>query len=116
MEHYQLCGILAVQSTPVTARDGRLIGVISTHWREAHAPSEKELRLLDVLARQAADFFERRRTQEALQKSEQRLQRMLETEAFGMIFFDLTGTVIHANEAFLKMTGYTQAAVESRTL
>jgi PAS domain S-box-containing protein len=116
LRHYQLCGIRAVQSTPVTSRDGRLIGVISTHWREVHSPSEKELRLLDVLARQAADFFERRRTQEALQKSERRLQRMSETEAFGLIYFDMTGTVVFANEAFRKMTGYTEADVASRTL
>lgn len=116
MERYRLCGILAVQSTPVTARDGRLIGVISTHWRKVHVPGERELRLLDVLARQAADFFERRRAQNALQKSEQRLQRMSETEGFGMIFFDGTGTIVHANEAFLKMTGYTEKDVESRAL
>lgn len=83
---------------------------------EVHVPGERELRLLDVLARQAADFFERRGAQKALQKSEQRLQRMSETEGFGMIYFDTTGTIIHANEAFLKMTGYTLEDIASRAL
>src|SRR5262249_5494664 len=53
LEYFRLSGIRAVLSTPLIARDGRLVGVISTHWREVHRPSERELRLFDVLARQA---------------------------------------------------------------
>ena len=49
----------AVQSTPLVSRDGRPIGMISTHWKSPHTPAEGELRLLDVLARQAADLIER---------------------------------------------------------
>ena len=63
---FELCGIRAVQSTPLITRDGRVVGVISTHWRRVHTPDERELPLLDILARHAADFFERRRAQEAL--------------------------------------------------
>jgi CheY-like chemotaxis protein len=33
--------------------------MISTHWRAPHEPAERELRLMDVLARQAADLIER---------------------------------------------------------
>lgn len=32
--------------------------MISTHWRQEHQPAEHELRLLDLLARQAADLIE----------------------------------------------------------
>jgi two-component system CheB/CheR fusion protein len=69
LRYYSLCGIRAVQSTPLTTREGRLVGMISTHWREAHTPEERELLLFDVLVRQAADFFERRRATEALHKT-----------------------------------------------
>ncbi len=55
-------GIHAVQSTPLLSRNGRLLGMISTHWRRPHEPAEGELRLLDVLARQAADLIERSHT------------------------------------------------------
>ena len=54
-------GIRAKQSTPLYSRDGELVGMLSTHWRDVHAPSERELTLLDILARQAADLLERRR-------------------------------------------------------
>jgi GAF domain-containing protein len=69
LRHYRLSGITAVQSTPLTTRDGQLIGMISTHWRQRHEPSERDLALLDVLARQAADVLERRRVQEGLRAS-----------------------------------------------
>src|SRR5262249_40032161 len=52
---YRLSGIRAVQSTPLLSRSGQLLGMISTHWRQPHQPAERALRLLDVLARQAAD-------------------------------------------------------------
>ena len=51
-------GIRAIQSTPLLSRTGQAIGMISTHWRQPHQPSERDLRLFDVLARQAADLIE----------------------------------------------------------
>jgi two-component sensor histidine kinase len=33
--------------------------MISTHWHQPHQPAKQDLRLLDVLARQAADLIER---------------------------------------------------------
>ena len=38
--------------------------MISTHWKAVHQPSERELRLLDILARQAADVIERKQREE----------------------------------------------------
>jgi two-component system NtrC family sensor kinase len=52
--------------------------MISTHWREAHEPSERDLRMLDILARQAADLIERRRAEEALRESREQLRRQAE--------------------------------------
>jgi signal transduction histidine kinase len=37
--------------------------MISTHWCEVHTPSERELRMLDVLARQATDLIENAQTE-----------------------------------------------------
>src|SRR5262249_39830004 len=47
-------GVRAVISTPLMSSRGNLLGMISTHFREPHHPSERELRLLDILARAAA--------------------------------------------------------------
>jgi PAS domain S-box-containing protein len=48
--------------------------------------------------------------------AEQRLKRVLETEAVGVLFFDHGGTVIDANDVFLRMTGYTRGTIERREL
>src|ERR1041385_2132894 len=40
-------GVRAVQSTPLLSSAGNLLGMISTHFRIPHRPSERELRLID---------------------------------------------------------------------
>jgi PAS domain S-box-containing protein len=67
---YLQTGIHAVQTTPLVSRSGKLLGMISTHWRQPHQPSERDLGLLDVLARQAADLIERKQWEEALAERE----------------------------------------------
>jgi GAF domain-containing protein len=41
-------GFRAVQSTPLFSRSGEPLGMISTHFRQPHRPSERELRLTDL--------------------------------------------------------------------
>ena len=59
---YELSGLVAVQSTPLVSRDGRVLGMMSTHWRRFHQPADRDLAEFDVLARQAADALESMRT------------------------------------------------------
>jgi PAS domain S-box-containing protein len=72
-------GIRSCQTTPLFARDGTLVGMISTHWCVPHRSSDRDLRLLDILARQTADFIERQQAEGSLRKSEERLRLLAET-------------------------------------
>ena len=56
-------GVRAVQSVPLMSSGGKLLGIMSTHFSEPHRPSEQELRLMDLLARQTADYLERKRVE-----------------------------------------------------
>ena len=56
---YRQTGIIAVQSTPLVTSEGRLVGMISTHWDKPHLPSSGRFHEMDVLARQAADVVGR---------------------------------------------------------
>jgi signal transduction histidine kinase len=67
-------GILAAQSTPLRSRAGEIVGMISTHWTRPHRPSERDLLLLDILARQAADLIERRKAEDTLRANERALR------------------------------------------
>jgi PAS domain S-box-containing protein len=60
----------AVQSTPLFGRSGDFLGMISTHFRTAHRPEESELRIVDLFARQAADFIEHHRLRAQERKAE----------------------------------------------
>jgi len=70
-------GVRAVQSTPLITRSGEMIGVISTHYREPRVPSEEELRLLDLLARQAADLIERMNHKQQLDSYARKLEGLV---------------------------------------
>lgn len=67
-------GIRAAQSTPLISRSGELVGMITTHWKACHTPSERELRQLDILARLAADLIERKTQDEEARRREERLR------------------------------------------
>jgi signal transduction histidine kinase/ActR/RegA family two-component response regulator len=69
-------GIRSMQSTPLRSRDGNLIGMLSTHWSTTYEPSERQLQLLDILAREAADLIKRTRDEALLRESEARLKQM----------------------------------------
>ncbi|MGZ4959467.1 MAG: GAF domain-containing protein, partial [Methylomonas sp.] len=67
---YLETGILAVLTTPLVSRSGELLGMLSTHWRDTHEPTDGEQRALDVLARQAADLLAQKRAEAVLQTAE----------------------------------------------
>ncbi|WP_148661197.1 PAS domain S-box protein [Flavisolibacter tropicus] len=76
-EAFRLSGIKAVQSTPLVSRTGKILGMLSTHWRSAHEPAERELSLLDVLARQMADLIERKQAQDELKEFNASLEQQI---------------------------------------
>jgi len=58
---YHDTAIRSVQSTPLFSRQGALVGMLSTHWNRPYEPSPRDLRNLDILARQAADIMDQQR-------------------------------------------------------
>ena len=76
-------GAHAVQSTPLVSRSGRVLGMFSTHYQRApQQPSERALRLLDILARQAADLIEHKQGEEALRAKEADLELVINQTPF----------------------------------
>jgi PAS domain S-box-containing protein len=73
---YRNVGIRAVQSTPLFSRRGKLVGMISTHWKDVHELSERDLRFFDILARLAADLIERKTDDDELRRREERARTL----------------------------------------
>jgi len=74
----KLGGFRAVYSTPLITNRGNLIGVLCAHFVEPHRPSPRQMRLMDLYARMAADIIESNQLHHEVQlKLEEREQLLL---------------------------------------
>ena len=74
-------GFRTVQATPLFGRDRKLIGMLSTHFRQVRPFRERELRLTDLYATVAAGFIQRKQNEEALRRADQRKDEFIATLA-----------------------------------
>jgi PAS domain S-box-containing protein len=101
-------GVRAVQSTPLVDRSGRLVGMLSTHYRAPRLPAERDLRFLDTLAREAADFIERSGAERALRASEERFRRYFELGLIGMVMTSPMKGCMEVNDRACEIFGYSR--------
>ena len=108
LEHFRLSGVRAVQSTPLVSRTGKVVGVISTHWKKVATPSDRSLRLLEVVARQAADLIERARVEESLRASEEKFRILSEASPALIWYDDADGNCVYVNQRYVEFSGKTR--------
>jgi PAS domain S-box-containing protein len=77
------------RAMPVRRKDGTLVGWFGTN----------------------TDITARLETERLLRESEERFRRALEIETVGVLFFDTEGAITEANDAFLRMAGFTREDV-----
>jgi PAS domain S-box-containing protein len=96
-------GVRAVQSTPLVSRSGKALGMFSTHYRATRRPDDGALRLLDILARQAAEIIDRAQAEIALRNSEERLRVALDASRAGSWSWDANTNASIWDDRFLEM-------------
>ena len=63
------------------------------------------------------DIEDQKRTEQALRQSQERMSALIDSNIIGIVSVDMEGEVIaKANDAWLRMTGYSREEVRSRTL
>ena len=87
-------GFRAVQSTPLFSRGGEILGMISTHFKRPHRPSDRELRLTDLYAQRAAEMIERKRTDDERAKLLAHIDRLTHASRV-MTMGELTSWIAH---------------------
>ena len=117
-------GVRAVQSTPLVDSNGKVFGVLSTHFSERHRPEDRELRFIDLLAQQTADYLSRIQAEEALRRLQDRLEAEVESrtrerdriwsvseDLLGVLSFD--GYFLSINPAWRKTLGWTDSEIKA---
>jgi two-component system CheB/CheR fusion protein len=114
-EPWRASGLSGGLGVPLV-KGGRLCALLALNNIEPREWTDAEVTLVEEVAERTWATVERARAEAALRESEERLRRIFETDAVGVLFFNHEDVLIGANEVFLKMTGWSREDVESRSL
>lgn len=95
-------------------KQGYLVAILFVHFQPAHPFSALEIELIEETAERIWAAVERARAEEALRRSEERLQKALSIQTVGVIFFNQQTMIRDANEAFLRMSGVSQPEIDQQ--
>jgi PAS domain S-box-containing protein len=88
-------------------KQGALVGVLYLENRLAsHVFTAARLKLLEVLASQAAVALENTRLYRDLEQREAKIRRLVDANILGVCIWTLEGALVEGNEAFLRMVDY----------
>ena len=106
-------GFCACWSEPILAAGGVLLGSFAAYHPQARAPSSAEIDTLVEAAQIASIVIERKRGEQALRDSEERLQRALDASRLALWDLDLSSGEVYLSAAWSEMLG--GAATVTRT-
>jgi PAS domain S-box-containing protein len=90
-------------------KQANLVGILYLENRLApRAFTHDHLAVLELLASQAAISLENATLYASLQAREARIRKLVESNIIGIVFWGMDGSITDANEAFLRMVGYSR--------
>jgi len=98
-------GFQAAWSLPIMAADERVLGTFGTYFREKREPTRLEQLTVEILAKTAALAIERKRAEEKLNASEERLRTIFESSRDGILVED-DERIVYVNQSYTALFGY----------
>jgi diguanylate cyclase (GGDEF)-like protein/PAS domain S-box-containing protein len=97
----------ACWSTPVIATAGEVLGTLTVYHNRPRVPDLREMQTVDRFIHLARMLIEDRRTQANLQLA----SSVIEHGSEGVMITDAQSKILRVNEAFCRITGYSEAEV-----
>jgi diguanylate cyclase (GGDEF)-like protein/PAS domain S-box-containing protein len=102
-------GLRAGWSTPVRASDGRMLGTVALYFLQPRSPLRRDFELMSRLTALAGIAIERKRSEEALRRSEAQYRSLFENVIEGVYRSTTDGRFEAVNPALVQMLGYDSA-------
>jgi PAS domain S-box-containing protein len=96
----------ACWSEPVFSPDGQVVGTFAMYYRQPRAPTEAELRTIEMGAHLVGVAIEHRRAEQALRESEEKFRGIVELANVGIAIV-LDARFRFVNQHWASMLGYT---------
>jgi PAS domain S-box-containing protein len=103
-------GIGSLAFIPIVFQ-GKLIGKFMVYFNTPHVFTTSELDLGLTIARQLAAGVDRKRNEEALRESQQRLSLTYDHAAIGIVETNLKGDIVQCNDEYSRLIGYTKEEI-----
>ena len=100
-------GLRACWSTTILAPNGLVLGTFAIYWHAPRTPSEYDQKIIEQITHLAAVAIERKRNEVALQESEQRFRRIVDTVPGFVCALTAAGEVELVNRQVLEYFGKT---------
>lgn len=94
---------VATSLTCQIAAENEIFGAIILHSHQEHVWSDSDIGFIETLASSAARFIAQMNAHKALESSEHKFRRIVESNLFGVFFLNKAGKVTYANSTFLKV-------------
>jgi PAS domain S-box-containing protein len=95
----------AVYSIPLMSRENQLLGVVNIYYTQPQQPTDRELRVLDLFTRQAADFITLFQVREEIKNRERQFKTYIEALPQMAFIADKEGNVTYFNERWYNYVG-----------
>jgi len=100
-------GVVSGMSAIIRGRE-RPYGVLGLHSSSLRRFGADDVSFLNAVANVLAEAIGRKHAEDELRQSEARYRRVVESNMLGILYWELSGKITGANDAYLNMVGYTR--------